>query len=135
MSAAPIRDLALNFQSLPHEIATPESSGRMAIDELAILRLDVDLVAPPEAAQLAEPLVETFQATPSSGDHLRLPQPARFGAEQLRGAVDRILQTDTQGAARSPDAVVKEARMRRVLSALQGATQHISRQSQLTITD
>lgn len=133
MSAAPIRDMALGFNQLPHEISTPESAGRMAIDELEILRLDVDLVAPPEAAALAEPLVETFQAPPTSGDHLRLPQPTRFSAQQLRGAVDRVLAADTSGAARSPDAVVKEAKMRRVLGALRGANQHIARQSQLVI--
>lgn len=135
MSVAPIHDLALSFNRLPHELSAPQSAGRMAIDELEILRLDVDLVAPPEAAQLAEPLIETFQATPSSGDHLRLPQPTRLAAGQLQGAMDRILKTPTSNAARSPDAVVKEARMRRVLAALQGATEHISRQSQIAITD
>ncbi len=135
MSAAPIHNLALNFNPLPHELAAPESAGRLAIDELEILRLDVDMVAPPEVAQLAEPLIETFQATPGSGDHLRLPQPTRFAAAQLQGAVDRILETPTSNAARSPDAVVKEARMRRVLAALQGANEHIARQSQIAITD
>lgn len=135
MSSAPIRDLALRFDQLPQELGTPESAGRMAIDELEILRLDVDLIAPPEAAELGESLVDTFQAPPTSGDHLRLPQPPRSSAERLRGAVDRMLAVDTSGAARSQDAVVKEAKMRRVLNALRGANQHIARQSQIAIGD
>ncbi|MCA9552653.1 MAG: hypothetical protein KC933_21650 [Myxococcales bacterium] len=134
MSAAPIRDLALAFR-VPAEFSTPESAGRMHLDELEVLRLDVDMVAPPEAAQLAEPLVEQFQATPTSGDHLRLPQPPRHSAAQLRGAVDRILAADASTAARSPDAVVKEARMRRVLTALKGANQLIQQKSQLALAD
>ena len=134
MSAAPIRDLALTFR-MPAELSAPQSAGRMHLDELEVLRLDVDMVAPPEAAQLAEPLVEHFQATPTSGDHLRLPQPARYTSGQLRGAVDRILSADSSGAARSPDAVVKEAKMRRVLSALQGANNLIQQKSQLVVAD
>jgi hypothetical protein len=134
MSAAVIGDLNHTFSRLNVEASesrvTKRTDAHLGIKELeALRRLDLDMVAPPEAADLAEPLVALYQGTPTSGDHLRLPQLTHLDAQSLRSAVGRVLAVDTTAIAGSQDAVLKEAKMRRVLKALDSAVADIQRRA------
>jgi hypothetical protein len=127
--SAPIRDFG--FRHVPADIAPSGTERRrtdaeMGVRELEVLRLDLDMVAPPDAAELAEPLVDAFRGAPTSGDHLRLPQMTQLDGPGMRAAVGRVLAVDTAAAgAPDPDAAEKEARMREVLRALDSAAEHI----------
>lgn len=125
----PIRDFG--FQA-PVDFGTvrPERQAPVAVRELEVLRLDQDVVAPADAAELAEPLVEIFQGAPTSGDHLRLPQMSQLDGARMRAAVGRVLAVDTSApTAVAPEALEQEARMREVLRALDHAVEHIQRRS------
>lgn len=126
---APIRDFG--FQHIPADIASSapaekRTDAQLGIRELEVFRLDVDMVAPADAAELAEPLVEAFRAEPTSGDHLRLPQMTQLDGAQMRSAIGRILSVDpARAGASNAEQAEKEARMREVLRALDSAVDHI----------
>jgi hypothetical protein len=142
MTAA-VRDLGLAMarlsldteDRLPAPGASPgalkRTDAHLAIQELQVLRADLDLVAPPEAAALAEPLVELFRGQLTSGDHLRLPMPAQHDAAGIRGAMSRILEVDASALVASKEAITKEARMRTLLRGIQGAVDTIQRHANL----
>lgn len=111
------------------EARQSRNDAQMGIQELKVLRLDVDMVAPPEAAELAEPLVQAYRGEISTGDQLRLPQMTRNDGPSMRAAVNRVLATDTQALSTDSSAVVKEERMLRVLRALDYAVDQISQKS------
>ena len=144
MSSAAIGDFG---QALQH--AQVESTGRteaeasrnagraeahLAIQELEALR-EVDMVAPPEVADIAEPLVDMYRGTLTSGDHLRLDRRTQHSAPALWSAVGRILDVDTTGVAGDQDAIFKEAKMRRALQALESVTADLSRRAALNVKD
>ena len=93
---------------------------QLGIKELEVLR-NVDLVAPPELAQSGEPLVEAFRGNITNGDHLRLPQLTHLPGDALRTSLRRVLSTDIDGPGGSPDARAAEAKMHRVLGAIEDA--------------
>lgn len=135
MTSAAIRDsgLALAQLSIPNSSVTQKrSDAQMGIREFEVLRADLDMVAPADAAALAEPLVELYRGASTSGDHLRLPQLTRHDGPALQAAVGRILDTDTTSAGGSRETVIKEERMRRVLTALQGVVATIQRQANMS---
>jgi len=101
-----------------------KNDAHYGIKEVQALRR-VDLVAPPEMADLAEPLVKMFSGEITSGDHLRLPQLTSHDGPAMNAAIGRILSVDTQSVGGDREAVVKEEKMRRVLQALQFATTQI----------
>jgi hypothetical protein len=107
--------------------ARPSNDAELGIQEVEALR-QVDVVAP---AELAEPLVKLFAGELTSGDHLRLPQMTTHDGPAIQSAISRVLEVDTASGGASKDAVVKEEKMRRVLVALQYATQEIQRQANL----
>lgn len=103
----------------------PEArSPKIAVDELRLLRADLDMVAPPEAAELRRNGLD-FTGPLTTGDHLRLPQMTFMDGRELRGAVRKVLRADTTEAVGSPEAAVKEAKMLRMLKALDGAQRFI----------
>src|SRR5262245_28274890 len=71
------------------------AGATVQIAELEALRHDADLFAP-EAAGLAEPLVNDYRAVPSSGDHLRLPPCSNKTAAQIARSLDRFLSSEAQ---------------------------------------
>lgn len=105
------------------------SPARIAIEELHVLSLDADLVAPPEAAALVEHLVGEFRAAPTTGDHLRMPPPKNLTGPQIRASLTRVLGTEARGAP-TADAAIAEAKMRRVLQALDLAHRMIQTNAQ-----
>ena len=140
MTAAALGDLNHALTRLPVDAQVPEqrtgarTEAHLGIKELDALRA-LDLVAPPEAADLAEPLVALYQGTPTSGDHLRLEQRTNHSGPAIRAAVARVLSADITAVAGNQDAVIKEAKMRRVLQALDGAVADIQRRAALTTRD
>lgn len=104
------------------------NDAQLGIRELEVLRLDVDMVAPPEAADLAGPLVESFRAVPSAGDHLRLPTMTNLDGPAMRAAVSRVLMAGAEGTA---DARVNK--MLRTLQGLETTVANIQRQSALSV--
>lgn len=141
MTAAALGDLNHALTRIPVDTATaPEArigartEAHLGIKELGALRA-LDLVAPPEAADLAEPLVALYQGTPTSGDHLRLEQRTNHSGPAIRAAVARVLSADITAVAGNQDAVIKEAKMRRVLQALDGAVADIQRRAALNTRD
>ena len=122
----------------PQERTTRQSDAldqlldaQLVMGELEAVELHADIVAPPEMDVLAGTFAEKLQGVGSSGDHMRLPRLTYFDGPQLRASIDRMARVDTTTAVASKDAVVKEARMLRVLRALQEAGDHIRRQSSL----
>ncbi len=140
MTAAAIGDLNQALTRLPIETTTPDArpgartEAHLGIKELDALRA-LDMVAPPEAADLAEPLVELYRGTLTSGDHLRLEKRTNFSGPAIRAAVGRILTADVTAVAGGQDSVIKEAKMRRVLQALDGAVADIQRRAALSTRD
>src|SRR5262245_2621826 len=57
----------------PRTAETRKNDAQIGIREVEALR-QIDVVAPAELAELAEPLVKLFAGELTSGDHLRLPQ-------------------------------------------------------------
>ncbi len=112
--------------------STRRSDAQLGIQELQVLRADVDMVVPPEAAALAEPLVDLFRGNLTSGDHLRLPLLTQHDAAGIKGAMARIIDADTTQVGGDREAIIKEERMRRVLRGLQGAVGTIQRQANTT---
>ncbi|MBI2377844.1 MAG: hypothetical protein HYV07_27830 [Deltaproteobacteria bacterium] len=98
------------------------------VQELRALRTDLDVVAP-ESAALAESAGRKFFGRPSSSDLLRLPQRTHLDGPNMRASVRRVLEVDTQKVGAERDVVIKEERMRRVLSALDAAVHHIHRRA------
>ena len=140
MTAAVLGDLNYALSHLPAEVTINQPSvgshteAHLGIQELDALRA-LDLVAPPEAAELAEPLVELYRGTPTSGDHLRLEQRTHHTGPAIRAAVGRILVADTTAIAGTQDAVLKEAKMRRVLQALDAMVGDLHRRAALNVRD
>jgi hypothetical protein len=123
-------DLASALQSPVRGRELPASSpARIEIDELKVLSLDGDLIAPPEAAGLAEHLVGQYRAAPTTGDHLRIPPPKNLTGPQIRASLTRVLCSEARGAP-TPEAAIAEAKMRRVLQALDIAHQMIQTNAQ-----
>ena len=108
-----------------------EVEAFVGLEELQALRLNVDGLAPPEAATMAEPLVDQFRGEMTSGDHLRLPLATNHDARAVRGALMRMLTADTSVPFADRDAVSKEQRMLRVLKAYRAATGRIQERSSL----
>lgn len=138
MSNVAVRDLNASLWQLgvdadnkPRELGR-KNDAQVAVKELQVLRADLDMVAPPEVAEVAEPLVKLFQGELSSGDHLRLPQLTQHDGPSLQRAIGRVLDVDTGAAGASREAVVKEEKMRRVLTALQYAVQEIQHKASLS---
>lgn len=103
----------------------------LAIDELRALR-DVDAIAPPEAAQLAEPRTLELRPRPAAADHLRLPLATRHDGPTIRAAVARILGTDTSAPCPDADAVAKDEELRRALRAIDAALKLVTGRMDLT---
>jgi len=103
---------------------------QVSIDEIDVLRADLDVVLPPEALSLGGPRLD-FNAPTTSGDHLRLPQMSALDGPQMRAAIRRVLRVDRTAAAGSGEAVMKEARMHRLLRALDGTQRAIHRRTDL----
>src|SRR5688572_17771829 len=100
--------------------ARPQHSAdaQLGIREIEALRLNVDGVAPPEAATMAEPLVALFRGEMTTGDDLRLPPAANHTGPAVRSAINRILAADSRGVPFGDrDAVRKEEQMRSLLKA------------------
>lgn len=121
-----IRDFGFSHVPAPVDlVAARPAQAQLGVAELQALRA-VDVVAPAEAAELAEPLVEVFGGRPTSGDHLRLPQPSQMDGPSMRAAVGRVLAVDPSAAPVADRAgAEKEARMREVLRALDQLADHI----------
>lgn len=98
-------------------------------DELQVLSLDGDEIAPPEAAGLADHWVGEYRATPANGDRLRLAAPKNLTGAQIRGSLLRVLSSEARGAA-TPEAAIAEAKMRRVLEAIDVAHRMIQGRAQ-----
>lgn len=136
MTAVALRDLNSALSNLQVEVgggssssaARNRSDAQLGIQELRVLR-DVDLVTPPEVADLAEPLVEAYRGNVTTGDHLRLQQLTSFDGPAMRASVHRILTADMSAKAGTEAERAAEAKMLRVLSALEDAVSHIQRQS------
>ncbi|MEQ9496899.1 MAG: hypothetical protein RIT81_08570 [Deltaproteobacteria bacterium] len=94
------------------------ADASLDIAEIEALRLDVDSVAPAEAADLLEQSVEKFQGSLTSGDHLRLAKVTDHDGPSMRAAVGRVVSTNLGPAVATRDAIAKEKRMHMVLSAL-----------------
>jgi len=105
--------------------------AQLLVGELEAVELHADVLAPADMDVLAGTLAEKLQGFGTSGDHLRLPRASYFDGPQIRGAIARVANVDTTTAVASEDVVVREARMLRVLRALQSASDHIQRQSSL----
>jgi hypothetical protein len=103
--------------------------AQIAIREIKLLRDDMDIAVAPELADVVEPLVDRYQSRPTVGDHLRLPQRTTHDGPQMRAAIRRFLSADFSAPGGSRQAVVAEAKMRRVFAALEYAAQMISRKS------
>lgn len=103
--------------------------AQLAIKELEILRGDVDLVNPNAVAGVSDSQLDRYRGAVTSGDHLRLDQRTRRDGPAIRAAITRILAVDTSSGGASADAVLKEAKMRRVLVALDYAAQFIRHQA------
>lgn len=107
-----------------------KNDADLGIREVEALR-QVDVVAPAELAELAEPLVKLFAGELTSGDNLRVPLMTTHDGPSLQAAISRVLSVDTAKGGASKDSVMKEEKMRRVLIALQYATQEIQRQANM----
>ncbi|MCK6545019.1 hypothetical protein L6R52_04070 [Myxococcota bacterium] len=137
MTAVPVRDFGFALQNVSvrsdaSSLATRRAEAHLGIREIEVLRADLDMIAPPEAAELAEPLVALYQGQISSGDHLRLPQLTSHDGPAVRAAISRVLAVDTREAGGAQEDVIKEERMRRVLRALEGAVANIQRQANMS---
>jgi hypothetical protein len=137
MTAVPVRDFGFALQNASvrsdaSNVAARRVEAHLGIREIEVLRADLDMIAPPEAAELAEPLVALYQGQISSGDHLRLPQLTTYDGPAVRAAISRVLSVDTREAGGPQEDVIKEERMRRVLRALEGAVANIQRQANLS---
>lgn len=117
-----------------HQDAVRKSDAQYGIKEVQALR-SVDIIAPAELAELAEPLVKLFSGEITSGDHLRLPQLTSHDGPSMQAALSRILAVDTRTVGGDRDAVVKEEKMRRVLTALQYASSEIQMKANIGNAD
>jgi hypothetical protein len=137
MNGAVIRDtgLALAHPSLdagaPKSPLTRRNDAHMGVHEIEVLRADLDMVTPAEASELAQPLVEMYRGVVTSGDQLRLPLLSNHNGPTIRAAVGRVLDTDTSAPIGSREDVLKEAKMHRVLRALEGAAAQIQRHASM----
>lgn len=132
MSAVALRDLhnaldRLPVESLPSS-GVPAKDAQLGLREIEALR-QVDLVTPPEIAQVAEPLVDLYRGKIENGDALRLEQPARLDGASMRAAVARVLAVDPQSIRGTPAQLDKLGQMLRVLDALDSAVAGIQRQA------
>lgn len=93
--------------------ATLEGS---ASADLEAAHLGVDVLA--ARAALRAPLTAALRREAPNGDAVRLPPPSNTG--RVPAARARILAVDTTAIAAPREVVVKEAKMRRVLEALEG---------------
>lgn len=103
---------------------------QIAVDELAVLGADLDVVLPPEAVSIGAQRLN-FNAPTTSGDHLRLQQATALDAPQMRASLRRVLRTDLGAAAGSSEAVMKEARLHRLLRALDGTQRAIKQRTEM----
>ena len=108
------------------------NDAQLDIREIEALRLDVDTVAPPEAAALTEPLVDLFRGQMTSGDNLRLPRMTNFDGPSTRAAVSRIIRTPLAAAAAPREAIAKEKKMHLVLRALDSVVTNIHGRANMT---
>lgn len=112
----------------PKHARTPRHEAQVALKEIHLLR-DADVAVAPELADIAEPLVDRYQSRPTLGDQLRLPQKTSHDPASMRRSIRRVLATDTSAPGGSRDAVIAEAKMRRVFLALEYAAQMITRRA------
>lgn len=98
--------------------------AHLTVGEAQALQADLDLLTP-EADALIGPVAARLTAEPPSYDRLRLPPRAPHDVRQLEGARDRLLSADTSVPSSSRDAVLKEAKLHRLLQALRGMDDHI----------
>lgn len=117
-----MRNVSLDVQ---HAEVRGYADASLDIAEIEALRLDVDSVAPPEAAELAEPLVARFQGALTSGDNLRLARVTDHDGPSMRAAVSRVIGTNLGPAVASREAIAKEKRMHMVLGALNSVVNNI----------
>ncbi len=119
-----INNLHQAVAHLPLEVGREAPRARhdaqLGIKELEVLR-NVDIVAPAELAEAAEPLVEAYRGNITNGDHLRLPQMTRLHPEAMQASIRRVLSTDIGRPGGSPEARAAEAKMHRVLTAIEDA--------------
>ena len=108
-----------------------EIDAYAGIDELRALHENVDALAPPEAAEMAEPLVDLYRGEVNADDRLRLPLVTAHGARAVSGALVRLLSVDRSVPFPDRDAVTKEAKMIRLLNAYRSATAQIHGRSAL----
>lgn len=137
MSAVALREFNPNIiRQVGTDAATADVRARndaqLDIREIEALRLDLDTVAPPEAAALAEPLVDLFRGNMTSGDHLRLPQMTNFDGPTTRAAVTRVIKTPLSAAVASREDVAKEKKMHLVLRALDSVVNNIHGRANMT---
>jgi hypothetical protein len=111
---------------------TRRNDAHIGIHEIDVLRADLDMVTPASESELAPSVAQMYRGTINAGDHLRLPLLTNHDGPSLRAAVGRVIDTDTSGAAGSREDVLKEAKMLRVLRALEGAVAHIQRHASMT---
>lgn len=127
--------VALRDQKAPSGLSIPQQrapatksrnlEASLGVRELEALR-KADFVAPPEAAEAAEPLVLLYQGRAQTGDRLRLPQLTSLDNTAMRAAMSRVLSVDTTNA--SPAV----AKMHRMLEALEAVVGQIAVQSSPT---
>jgi hypothetical protein len=131
MTAVAVRDLHSAMSNLQMEIGSQSSRARndaqMGIKELQVLRLDVDMVTPPEVAEIAEPLVDAYRGSITTGDQLRLPKLTNLDGPSMRSAVNRVLSAKMTSIVGGAEALESEAKMRRVLGALEDTVAQIQR--------
>jgi hypothetical protein len=131
MSAVALRSLHDALAQFPTETTSEKVAFRpdaeLGIAELKALR-EVNYVASPELAQDSELLVGLYRGDTNGADALRLEQRTQLDGPSMRSAVGRILATEiTPGG--SPEQLEKEAKMRRLLGALDVAVGSIQQQT------
>jgi hypothetical protein len=139
MSAALVRDygyradhqFGVNDVGGGEQISRSRNDAQLGIAELQVFRADVDLVAPPESAELAEPIVRQLFGTPSSGDDLRLRAPTAHDGPTMRAAVANVLAAGTSEGTQNMDG--RELKMLRTLQALESTVANIQRQSNMSL--
>lgn len=131
MSAVALRDLhdALSQfpTDAPGEPVAFRADAELGIAELKALR-EVNYVASPELAQDSEFLVGLYRGDSDHADRLRLEQRTFLDGPTMRAAVGRVLDVEV-GAGGSPEQIAKEAKMRRLLGALDAAVGSIQQQT------
>ena len=124
MSGMEVKNLQVALSNLELDVGQAQRrrqhEAHLGIKELEVLR-DVDFVAPAALAQVGEPLVESYRGNITNGDLLRLPPPTRLDGETLRASVRRVLGAPIDRPGGSPKARSAEAKMHRVLGAIDSA--------------